>query len=446
MKIFSIQLSLITVLLLLLSCERLDDDYNKIPDDIARLAELQQEYQDALVANTDGWFMEYQPGENNPAVPIFMKFFENGDVTMVSDRVGFDEEQTSTYRVGGVIGPELIFDTYSVYSSIAETGGGSFDFRMFPQEDGSFKLKHATGDLDTEFLLRKASANDKDEIIARAEVGYLLKEFNENSSAYFRNLILDEVSAFWELDIVSQQLTLTWEDGGGENQTETFAYTTLAGNGIKLVKPWKPQGSVQIDEIYFGDVTSEGILIDDAGEGGAGKVEVSHVPAVPYKGTAEKYIFSNSLKMNENPVRLLAYTSNIDAVSNELRPYYEAVTNALPSFWRIQVYNYSPVDNPRNAIVLVGKNENDANTFHYFYYGMTIKDDSHVALEFENANELGSQIENHPDVIEFFNKIYPPEGITIIPLAAQRIRVVSRVNSLYYMDLIVSTPPGLWND
>src|SRR5690606_3286948 len=183
-----------------------------------------------------------------PSVPILMKFFANGTVSMGSDRLNFTDETTSTYRIGGVIGPELIFDTYSVWSSIAETGGGAFEFRMFPQDDGNFILKHARGGNDTEFLLRKAQRSDVDDIKARASIGQLLNFFSESSSAYFRNLILQNISAFWSLDIESQQVTLTWENEQGDNQTAVLSYSTLPGNGIRFAQSWKPRADLEIKD------------------------------------------------------------------------------------------------------------------------------------------------------------------------------------------------------
>lgn len=428
------------ICLLFASCEN-DTMEQVIPEDAPRLPELQQQYQDMLVASSSGWLIEYNPGADSPSVPILMKFFANGTVSMVSDRLNFTDETTSTYRIGGVIGPELIFDTYSVWSSIAETGGGAFEFRMFPQDDGNFILKHATGGNDTEFLLRKAQSSDLDDIKARASIGQLLNFFSESSSAYFRNLILQNISAFWSLDIESQQVTLTWENEQGDNQTAVLSYSTLPGNGIRFAQSWKPRADLEIKDLFFGEATDTALEVISSGAGGSGRIEVGHTPAFPYPGMADLYIFSNSLRTNENPVRFLGYTLDETRISPALRPYYDAISNALPSFWRIQVYNYNPVTAPRNAITFVGRNEAGANIWHYFYYDMQKIDESHVGLTYENANALGQEIVDHPDVQAFLNRIYPPEGVTIVPVGInQRLRVVSRANSNYWIELTISTP------
>jgi len=453
--------------LLFTSCEKLDQNYNKIPADAPRLAELQQEYKEMLVANTDGWFMEYQPGSNNPSVPILMKFSADGKVSIISDRYGFDAENISTYRVGGVIGPELIFDTYSVYSSIAESGGGAFDFRMYPQENGEFVLKHATGGLEMEFVLRKARATDHDDIIARASVGRVLQEFSENSSAYFRNLVLDNISAFWELDINTQQVTLTWENsGGGTTATQTFSYTTLPGNGIRLAEPWTAPGGIEVEEIFFGDATPDGIEITSAGNAGAGEIQVAHIPAFPYPGTAKRYILSNSFNPNQDPVRFFASVSgtretSVDRISPALWPYYEKLwaDDVWPTYIRLQVYNYNGAAFT-NSIQLLGA-INGTNTWLPYYYALDEMDGSHVMVRKRNevptdhphygatytSGTALTMYNDHPEFADFMDRIYPPGiGVTIVPLSGQNVRVVSRANSLYWMDLTISTPANFWNN
>lgn len=449
------------------SCDKLDPNYNKIPEDAPRMSDLQQQYHDMLVDSETGWFMEYQPGENNPSVPIWMRFLDNGKVHIISDREDFDQELISTFRVGGVIGPELIFDTYSVFSSIAETGGGSIDFRIEPQEDGSFVLKHATGALETGFILRKAAATDKDDILSRASVGRLLREFDENAKAYFRNLVLDDMLAFWDLDIKSQHVTLTWEETpGGERSTKTFSYTTLPGNGIRLSEVWQPKSNMEIQEIFFGEASPEAIEITQAGNAGAGVIEAAHIPAFPYPGTAKRFIYSNTFNTNQTPVRFYALISGTRETSEPqmspaLWPYYKQIwrEDIWPTFSRMQVYNYNPVSNPSNSIQFYGL-ENGANQWLAFYYAFDEMDGSHVLTRKRNEvptdhpyyretymNSVAIPLyEAHPEIADFLDRIYPPEGVTIVPLEGQRVRVVSRANSLYWFDLSITSPLDFYNN
>lgn len=456
----------VCISLLFTSCEKLDENYNKIPEDAPRMEDLQQEYQEMLVANADGWFMEYQPGSDNPSVPIFMKFSADGMVSIVSDRQGFDQERVSTYRVGGVIGPELIFDTYSVYSSIAESGGGVFDFRMYPQENGEFILKHASGGLATEFVLRKAHPDDQDDIIERAAVGRLLKDFEQNATAYFKNLTLTNIAAFWEINVETQQVTLTWETtAGGATSTQTFGYTTLPGTGIRLEQPWRAPG-IEVQEIFFGDATPNGIEITGAGNAGTGEITVSHIPAFPYPGAARRYIWSNSFNPNQTPVRFFAFigarASAQTRFSEALWPYYEKLfdvtipnpPNDARTFSQVQVYNYNGTTFT-NSIQL----QFTGSLWLPYYYTLDEMDGSHVLTtrrdqvptthpQYGVYTNAASQTtyDANPEIAAFLDRIYPPEGVTIVPLSGQNVRVVSRANSLYWMDLSISTPATFWSN
>lgn len=438
-KLFSFTI----MLAFLASCQKLTND-NIIPDGEPRLTDIQQQYKNQLVASENGWYIEYAADADKGVVSVWMKFFDDGRVLMQSDLYNFTQELTSTYRIGGVNRPELIFDTYSVWSVIAEEMGGEFEFHIYPKEDGNFTLRHIFQDSDKPYTLRKATANDHQNILDKTATAELLSRFESNSSAYFKNLVLENITAFWEIRVDAQSIRLTWEDAQNREFTEQLAYSNLP-NGIRFSTPWKPNG-LEIRELIFGDATDSELAVVSAGNGGAGRVEVGHIPAFPYKNAAERYIFSNLNKTNEETVRFLGYTVNEDAISDALRPYYDAVANALPTFWRIQVYNLSPVATPRNAIALVGKNDQGGNVWSYFYYQLDKVDDSHVRPTYQEASVDARPIENHPDVRAFLDAIYPPEGVTIEPLSGQKLRVISRKNSLHYMELTVSTPAGIWRD
>ncbi len=456
------------VLLLFFSCEKIPVDYNKIPEDAARMDELQRSYQEILVNNTNGWFMEYQPGPNNPSVPVLMKFNKDGEVIILSDRPGFDQEKTSTYRMGGVVGPELIFDTYSVFSAIAENGGGVFDFRLFPTEKGEFKLKHANKNLDAEFLLRKASPEDLVAIHDRAMVGNLLKSFENNANAYFKNLQLSEVSAFWEIDINKQQLTLSWtKENSNEVDSKTFRYSTIAGKGIRLEAPWQIKSGLEISELFFGAATANSVTIVDAGQAGSGEIVVSHIPPFPYKDSAKRFILSNSFNPLQTPVNLYAgipgtRETSVANFSPALWPIYEKIwhADAWPTFSRLQMYNYNGANPRSNSIQLFGY-INEERVWLAYFYALDEMDGSHVMVRRRNevptnhehyhssysSGVATTMYNNHPEIKDFLDKIYPPGiGITIIPLPGQRLRVVSRENSLYWMDLNVDKPNTFWTN
>ncbi|ERJ59891.1 DUF4302 domain-containing protein [Sphingobacterium paucimobilis] len=462
------QYILFLALLFFYSCDKLPADYNKIPEDLVRMNDLQRSYQQVLINNVEGWFMEYKPGANNPSVPILMKFNKDGEVIILSDRPGFDQEKTSTYRIGGVVGPELIFDTYSVFSAIAENGGGVFDFRLFPTENGEFKLKHANKNLDTEFLLRKALPEDFDAINDRAMIGNLLKSFESNASAYFKNLQLTEVSAFWELDVNKQQLTLSWaKENSNEVDKKTFRYSTIAGKGIRLETPWQIRSGLEVSELFFGDATTNSVAIVDAGDAGTGEIKVSHIPPFPYKDSAKRFIWSNSFNPLQTPVNFYAgipgtRETSITNFSPALWLIYEKIwsANVWPTFSRLQLYNYNGSNPKSNSIQLFGY-INDERVWLAYFYAFDEMDGSHVMVRRRNQVPLDhvnyhssyssgiatTMYNNHPEVKDFLDKIYPPGvGITIVPLPGQRVRVVSRENSLYWMDLNIDKPDNFWTN
>src|SRR5690606_7806602 len=104
--------------------------------------------------------------------------------------------------------------TYSVWSAIAENAGGNFEFLIYPQQNGDFILKNIFVNTNTNFTLRKATNTDKDTILAKSATTQLLKSFYDNATGYFKNLALQNISAFFDLNINTQQLTLSWQENG----------------------------------------------------------------------------------------------------------------------------------------------------------------------------------------------------------------------------------------
>lgn len=424
------------------SCQKLKNE-NIIPEDQPRLDELKLQYRDLLVSSQDGWYLEYAGSDTEGTVSIWMKFYRDS-VTMQSDLHNFNEERTSTYRVGGVFRPELIFDTYSVWSVIAERMGGEFEFYMYPQDNGTIILKYLFVNKDREYILRKATVQDRELIVSKIRTSKLLADFKRNSSAYFNNLIVGDFKAFWDIEVSSQSIQLSYEDQDKKIVTKNITYSNLS-NGIRFSRTLNI-GSISMDELIFGDLRDNELEIIEAGNAGPGRIESAHVPAFPYANSARRYVFSNIDKMQEEPVRFLGYTVDEEAISPALRPYYHALKNALPTFWRIQVYNYNPITAPRNSLVLVWKNESNSNVWYHFYYNFLQVNSSFLVPTYVEPSSTAAVVANHPDIKAFLNAIYPPEGITIVPMPGQKCRVVSSANSQYYMELTVSTPSNIWSN
>lgn len=438
------------LLLVFASCEKLKHD-NVIPEDAPRLTELQQQYKDLLVASPQGWYIEYAPSSDKGAVSILMQFTADGKVTILSDMGGFDAEKTSTYRIGGVTRPELIFDTYSVWSAIAENAGGSFEFLIYPQQNGDFLLKNIFQNTNLNFTLRKATNADKATIIAKSATTQLLKSFYDNATGYFKNMVLQNISAFFDLNINAQQLTLRWQQNGTV-MSKTFSYANLP-NGIRLTEAWKV-GTISVQEIQFGAISGSTLQVVSAGNAGSGQIEVGHIPAFPYKGTADYFIQLNG------DIRFYAYTlaTVADYYSPALQTEYLKLKAVIGGeTFLTQLYNHNgTAPNFTNSIQFryimpsgTTLHDGTASGWLPYYYNLTKMDESHVIITpTGTSNNAGAPF--IAQVTEFMSYIFPPEGVTIVPYGRagtlQRIRLVSRKDSKYYLTVTVSTPAGVYVD
>lgn len=432
------------------SCEKVKND-NIIPEDTPRLTELQLQYKNTLVGNADGWYIEYAPTADKGAISILLKFNADGKVNIISDMFGFDTEKISTYRIGGVNRPELIFDTYSVWSAIAESAGGNFEFLMHPQDNGDIILKNIFTNTNRNFILRKATAADRDGIIAKAATVQLLKSFYDNATGYFKNLRLQNISAFFDINIATQQLTLTWNESGTIT-TKTFSYANLP-NGIRLMEEWKV-GTISVRDMMFGTASTNALQITSAGNAGVGQIEVGHTPAFPYTGTSDYFIQLNG------DVRFYAYTlgTTADYYSPALEQEFLKLKNVVgANTFNAQLYNRNgTAPNFTNSIQFryvmpTGATipNGTADGWLPYYYDITKVDESHVIITNKGtSNTAGAPFITQ--VAEFMSYIFPPEGVTIVPYGRagtlQRIRLVSRKDSKYYMMVTVSTPAGVYVD
>jgi hypothetical protein len=433
----------------LMACEKQTD--NTIPDEVGGLPELQAKYKQQLVAATDGWVIDYVPIAGQGSVAIWVKFNADATANIITDYNGFTSEQTNVrYRIGGVNAPELIFETYSAWHAIAENMGGAFEFVINFNADGSASLKTITGTVKQ--TLRKATAADKTDIIGKAAVVNLIENFNKNASGYFKNLVLANISAFFELNPAARTIKLTWLDASGNTVSDQFVYSNVA-NGIALNKPWKPL-NLQVETIKFGQGSTNELTITEAGTAGAGKIAVDHIPAFPYKGTSDYFIQSNGA------VRFYAYTlaTSADYYSPALNVAYlklKALTNA--ETFNGQLYNHNgTAPNFTNSIQFryimpTGATAHDgtANGWMVYYFNLQKVDESHVLITPTGATNTVA-VPFLSAANEFMSYIFPPEGVTIVPFgragALQRIRIVSRKDSKYYMTVTVSTPAGVYVD
>lgn len=436
--------------LALMACEKQVE--NTIPEEVGGLPELQAKYKQQLVASADGWVIDYVPVEGLGSIAIWVKFNADGTANIITDYNGFTSEQNNVrYRLGGVNAPELVFETYSAWHAIAENMGGAFEFVIAFNTDGSASLKTINGTVKQ--TLKKATPADKADIIGKADVVNLIENFNNNASGYFKNLVLANISAFFELNPAARTIKLTWLDANNNTVSEDFIYSNVA-NGIALNKPWKPLG-LEVGIIKFGQATANALEVTEAGNAGAGTIAVGHVPAFPYQGTADYFI------QQDGAVRFYAYT--LATSSQYYSPALEVEFEKLKSKFNgattflSQLYNHNgTAPNFTNSIQFryvmpAGTTLHDGSSSGWipYYYNLTKLDESHVVVTpTGTTNTVG--IPFLIDVNAFLSYIFPPEGVTIVPYgragALQRVRIVSRKDSKYYMMITVSTPAGVYLD
>lgn len=436
---------------LLTACDK-EYEENQIPEDVPGLADIQAAYTKTLASEPLGWYVEYSPTSDPTTISILVRFHEDGTASMISDYQGYTEEQSDVrFRVGGNIKPELIFESYSVWHAIAENIGGRFEFYITPAGENSFTLTQVNGVINRQYTLRKAAATDEELIRSKARTALLLQDFAANASAYFKNLELPGLSAFWELDTDKQTLTLTWPETSGEPKSETYSYNYVH-DGIALSSPFLI-GSARIDTLLFGAMTGNSLEVLRAGNAGAGQITVSHTPAFPYRGTANLFMRIE----NELP-RFFAYTlDDMDLYySKDLQPYIIVLRNSIsPEMLRIQLYHYNmnaTGTTPANQLYsmqLLTRNGSGTSVFLPYYTSLEKKDESHVVVTpLGTTNSNGAPYLS--EVLNFMNIIFPPEGVTIVPDgrsgSLQKLRVVSRKNSKIYFSVIVSTPTGIYVD
>jgi len=437
--------------LLVAGCKK-ESSENIIPDDVPDMAELQAAYTNKLVQEPLGWYIEYRPTADPTNVSLLVRFYENGTCDILSDYQGFTEEQKDIkFRVGGLLKPELIFETFCVWHAVAENIGGKFEFYISPKDDNSFSLTQVNGPVNTVYTLRKAQANDRTNIQAKANVVRQLQDFAANASAYFKNLNLPGLAAFWELDPDKQTVRITWEDANGERQSNTFSYNYIP-NGILLGTPFEYEGK-RIDTILFGNMNADELEIVQAGNAGPGSITVSHVPAFPYKGTANLF-----MRIERELPRFYGYTlDDLDTYySKDLQPYIISLRDQIsPQRFRVQLYHYNmnatgtTPENRLNSLQLLTWDATNTNTWLAFYTDLTKVDESHVIVR-PNGEINSVGLPWATEVLEFMDVIFPPEGVTIVPNgrsgSLQVLRVISRKNSRIYFDIVVSTPTGIYVD
>ena len=444
------------------------------------LTEIQASYKKLLAAETAGWYISYQPADNVDPISVWMKFLETDSLTLLAGYSGFHVEQNKgSYGFDGQVTTEIVFSNNTLWKQLELNHNGAVKFKITLQEDGTFKLRRADGFDDKTFTLKKAAPQDLavlqgqiDVILAKIEAerelqrqrliaGFKLATLGtDNPGYYFQNLTVGNFSAYWsELDTIAKKFTLKWKEGVVEKQG-TFEYS-LIPKGIAL-KPALISGNITIDNIIFKEFTDHAIEIESAGNAGAGSWGHKHIPAFPFQtaiaGAASTYTTADLFIRGELP-RFFAYTlDDINAYySPALQVHREKLRLAMSntyvtsSVFRFQFYNHSDAGNTAanrlNSLQILTRNAANGSVFLPYYYEIEKKDANHVVIT-PNGGTSTASATFLPDVQELMAVIFPTEGVTVVPVrksgSNQILRLVSRKDSRIWVELLVSTPIGIY--
>lgn len=242
-----------------------------------------------LVSSPYGWKMAY---DSNPAkcTRFFMKFSENGTVSMTSDisTSSIIVPDTSFYEFKVSQGPVLSFCTYNAYfHSLSnpnvsnQTKGGDYDFTIMKTTNDSIVLKGIKG--QTNVTLYKAGQND--------EAGYYVNNSlfanlfkKATSSPFFTSLLFsDSVSINMVTESNTRYITFIYQNADGQTVKDRVAYD-YNGTGFNTWKEIKTKSKTFSNFIW--DATN--INFHPTTDTKA-KFIFTHTTAFPYGKTVDKF-------------------------------------------------------------------------------------------------------------------------------------------------------------
>lgn len=242
--------------LVILGCT--GDDGAKLDSADTRREEAISDLKEKLMAPEHGWVLHYQPVPDAGAYYILLDFDED-EVRIQSD-VSADGgtllDQTIPYRVDVQLAVQLTFETYAVFHYLFEqdqsTFGAEFEFFYLDEQDGSLLLyskSDAVGET-TVITLEPAAANAADALSREASGNMEAYElYNQPfGTQTLQQLYLtgEDVSLYWEIDLVKRIISVDGAALGVESRTitsaswvaidQTVAYT-FANEGLVLSEP-----------------------------------------------------------------------------------------------------------------------------------------------------------------------------------------------------------------
>lgn len=406
------------LLLLCFSCKEFKDA--EIPADLPRMPEVCAQYEKLLASAEDGWIVEYQPTAKSGFISIYMKFYDNGTAEMQSNYIGYTEVQKEIrYRVGGMVLPELIFETACVWTELYHKQGGEYMFTLEIKSNDTLLLKPAQPPFDRPACIAtRANTAQKESFYTSVDAAVKLNQFVNNASAYFKNLELTgpqgNVMAFIEFNTTKGLIHLTYQDELQSIITSERQYK-LKDDRIILI-PAAIIGDTEIRYLQLGDVIAGNLSIPDAGDGLSGELATSHTPPFPYKGSAEQYT---------NFHRVLEYSDASEKMKELTAPILDIAFNHYYLDFRI---NEPYFGYPNNFIICTTKSE-------WLYYSVDISPEGEdiVYQSYIAAHGDGNK---YMDIVKpFLDKMCDPQGYTIVwsPSNKKIFTLVSRSDSRYWI-------------
>lgn len=449
-------------------------------------------YRSLLTSHEQGWFMLYQPNDSTEAIAIRIKFVDDNNLSVLAGWRNYHEESDLlNYSFDGEYTLQIVFPENSVFGEITHALNGFNKFKIYLQDNGDFHLKRADGFDGKIIVLTKINQENQlalqhqiqlilDEIEYEKEMERLSTEAKEKLVAlisadpgyYFNNLMLENVGAsFDDIDTTNRTITFSWRPNGAIKQQQTFGYRIIPG-GL-LLQPSLVSGAYVIDTLKFGTFEENKLEIISAGNAGNGHLGWMHIPPFEYQtawtGPSENYTTADYFVRKEELPRFFGYT--LDAVnlyySEKLQPHFETLRSYFISqgfkadeLFRLQFYNnnhgssFPDTDEKRNQLQIFTRNAAGTNVWLAFYNDVEKISANHVRLQsFGTANTAGTPYVD--EVFEFMNTIFTEEGVTVVPAgrsgtgatATQIIRLVSRKDSRYWIQLVVSNfTPSIYFD
>ena len=242
------------------SCLKDDDDvFGKSASE--RIREVQEGTEKVLNDAPNGWLMEYYPNSKQAygGITIFLKF-DNGVVSVTSEKGKASDVETSLYSYKQDYGPTLNFDTYNpLFHCYTKPNSGVGDISKGMEGDSEFIIMSYAADK----IVLRGKKTKNTIILTPLSDGAWKTQFQNYLDAVDKmdgmrsyELVLDGAKYDISRDVVKNYDSRYFTINTSAGNTASFIYTTT---GIKFYEPLVIDGK-SIAEMTWKD----GALVDEA--------------------------------------------------------------------------------------------------------------------------------------------------------------------------------------